>query len=313
MNSLAITDSKWILPMRGKKNPLDPLKPYSMIVEKERTASGGIEDIIVIFLTGAECPYSCIMCDLWKNTTDTVTPRGYIPEQIEYALERLPSAKHVKLYNSGSFFDRRSVPPEDHERIASLLSDFETVTVECHPAFIDRNCVRFKEMLRPELKIAIGLETVSPGMLRKLNKKMTPESFRKAVMYLKENGIGSRAFILLKPPFTNEDEGIFWAKRSIDFAFDSGAECCTVIPVRAGNGAMEYLYSNGLFSPPLLQSLEEVLEYGISLRAGNVFADTWDLTLFSGCDKCIEDRRSRLNEMNLHQSIIPKVECECSY
>jgi radical SAM enzyme (TIGR01210 family) len=313
MNSPAIFDSTQILSMRGKKNTVDPRKPYHWLIEKERTSNGTIEDVIVIFLTNAECPFRCIMCDLWKNTTDIVLPAGFIPCQIEYALERLPSAKHIKLYNSGSFFDTNAIPKEDYSRIASLLQGFETVTVECHPAFIGGACLQLKKMLRPELKVAIGLETVSPGMLRRLNKKMTTESFRKAVTFLNGHGIRTRVFILLKPPFTSEEAGIFWAKRSIDLAFDSGAECCTVIPVRGGNGAMEQLKSDGLFSPPLIQSLEEVLEYGIKLGAGNVFADTWDLSLFSGCDKCLKERIARITEMNLHQSVKPPVECECSY
>ncbi|MGV2341979.1 MAG UNVERIFIED_CONTAM: hypothetical protein LVR18_51130 [Planctomycetaceae bacterium] len=45
------------------------------------------------------------MCDLWQNTlTETVSP-GLIPQQIDFALQRLPHAPHLKLYNSGNFFD----------------------------------------------------------------------------------------------------------------------------------------------------------------------------------------------------------------
>ena len=31
-----------------------------------------------------------------------------------------------------------------------------------------------------------------------------------------------RAFILVRPPFLSEDEGLEWAKRSLDFAFAAG-------------------------------------------------------------------------------------------
>ena len=64
--------------------------------------------------------------------------------------------------------------------------------------------------------------------------------------FLTETDILSRAFILLKPPFMSEQEGIYWAERSIDFAFEAGVECCTVIPVRPGNGAMEKLMDQGI-------------------------------------------------------------------
>ena len=281
----SVINKEWIISHRGKKNNVDPRRPYAWLIEKERTASGKIEDTAIIFLTNTECPFHCLMCDLWKNTTDRSVPAGAIPEQIEWALAQMPKTKHLKLYNSGSFFDERAIPEEDYPKIASLIDHFETVIVESHPKLINEKCIRFKNMIRPQLEVAIGLETVHPKILKLLNKQMTLDDFSNAVNFLSENGIRSRAFILLKPPFLSEEEGIYWAKRSIDFAFDSGVECCTVIPVRPGNGAMDQLLESGEFSLPEISSLENVLEYGIELRAGRVFADTWDMEIFSNCEK----------------------------
>lgn len=252
------------------------------------------------------------MCDLWKNTTDKSVPAGAIPDQIEWVLPQLPVTKHIKLYNSGSFFDERAIPVKDYKRIASLLDRFETVIVESHPGLINVKCLIFRDMLKPDLQVAIGLETVHTGILARLNKQMTLDDFRNSVDLLKKHGILSRAFILLKPPFMSENDGIYWAERSLDFAFSTGIECCSIIPVRSGNGAMDELRKKGLFSPPSIQSLEAVLEYGISLKAGRVFADTWDLHLFSRCGKCLDRRTSRIAEMNLSQKVIPSVECMCS-
>jgi len=304
-------NDRWIVSRRGRKNAVDPQRPYAWLVEKERTVSGKIEDIAIIFLTNRECHFHCLMCDLWKNTTDEPVPVGAIPNQIEWALDQIPRVKHLKLYNSGSFFDGRAIPVEDYERIASLVSTFETVIVESHPRLINERCLQFRDMLKPQLQVALGLETVHPRILRKLNKRMTREDFEQTVRFLSRHEILSRAFILLKPPFLSESEGIHWAERSIDFAFGAGIECCTVVPVRAGNGAMEYLMENGFFTLPDISSLETVLEYGIARKAGRVFADVWDLGLFSGCDKCIDARTSRLIEMNLNQAIMKRNECTC--
>lgn len=301
----------WIKACRGQKNIVDPQKPYAWLAEKERSASGVVDDVGIIFLTNRECPYNCLMCDLWKNTTDYIIPEGAIPHQIEWALNQLPGVKHLKLYNSGSFFDKNAIPEKDYKRIASLVSGFKTVIVESHPGFINEGCLRFRDLIKTDLQIAIGLETVNIEVLEKLNKRMTLEDFAGSVSFLLENDIFTRAFILLRPPFLSESEGVFWAERSLDFAFNTGVECCVIIPVRAGNGAMDQLVEKGIFEPPDLRSLEKVLEYGIEQQAGRVFADTWDLNLFSKCDKCLGDRTNRLIEMNLGQTFIRRIKCTC--
>lgn len=313
-------NNRRVISLRGPKDEADPLVPYGFFNERERVvgsdhgerAGGGeIAEVSTILLTNRECPFRCVMCDLWKNTTDIPVPPGAIPAQIGYALSRLPAARHLKLYNSGSFFDTGAIPPEDYPAIASLVRGFERLVVESHPHFIGDPTWRFADLLEPRLEVAIGLETVHPGVLRGLNKKMDPEDFRQAVKSLTFRGISTRAFILLRPPYLNEKEGVKWARRSIDFAFDCGVSACTVIPVRGGNGAMEELAALGHFTPPSIPSLEEVVAYGISMGRGAVYADLWDLELFSSCDDCFDLRRSRLAGMNLFQQIPPPVSCSC--
>ena len=250
------------------------------------------------------------MCDLWKNTTDEKSPVGVIPQQIIHALEQLPPAKHIKLYNSGNFFDTKAIPPEDYEEIASLLDPFETVIVECHPKLINERCLQFRDMLRGNLEIAIGLETANSDVLQKLNKRMDLDEFTQSIKFLSQHDIRSRAFTLLKPPFLTEEEGVLWAKHTLDFAFDAGIECCVVIPTRSGNGAMNWLELNGFFSPPALASLEEVIAYGLELNAGRVFADLWNLEMFSDCPHCFKGRKKRLEMMNLQQVMLPEITCK---
>ena len=77
------------------------------------------------------------------------------------------------------------------------------------------------------LEIAMGLETVHPEVLPRLNKRMTTADFLQACRgFSGSTTLPYRAFILLRPPYLNETEGVYWAKRSIEFAFDAGAECC---------------------------------------------------------------------------------------
>lgn len=313
MNEVSYTQIKdlWILSQRPLKNLVTHWRPYDYFVEKERTVDGLVKNIATIFLVNRECPFCCLMCDLWKNTTDRCLPDGAIPAQIRWALDHLKNVSHIKLYNSGNFFDVQAIPPVDISRIAKLLDPFRTVIVECHPRLINKRCLSFRDLLRPKLQIAMGLETVHPDVLQRLNKRMNLEDFKRATQYLTRNGILVRAFILLRPPFLNEFEGVMWAKRSIDFAFDIGVECCVIIPTRGGNGVLESLQKLGLFSPPRIESLEEVLEYGIGLRCGRVFADLWDVEKLSHCDECGTQHIQRMRQMNLTQVLAPPIHCTC--
>ena len=117
-----------------------------------------------------------------------------------------------------------------------------------------------------------------------------------AAGFLRTEGIDLRAFILVRPPWLSEQEGVEWSKRSLDFAFDCGATVCSLIPTRSGNGAMESLMAIGEFTPPSLASLEASLEYGLACRAGRVFADLWDVETFSRCPACSQARIQRLRE-----------------
>ncbi len=157
----------------------------------------------------------------------------------------------------------------------------------------------------------MGLETAHPDVLARLNKGMTLDQFRRAADFLIGAGIDLRVFILVRPPWLSEQEGVAWAKRSLDFAFDCGATACSLIPTRAGNGAMESLMASGEFAPPSLSSLETAMEYGLSRRSGRVFADLWDIEMFAGCPSCSGPRIERLREMNTTQMIPAPYRCPC--
>ncbi len=301
--------SRWILERRGPKSRLDPRTPYAFLWEAELGADGEPVPTATIFLTNRECPFRCLMCDLWRNTLDDSVPAGAIPAQIRYALERLPAARQVKLYNAGSFFDPAAVPPADYEAIAAETAGFERVIVESYPAFLDERAERFQGLLAGRLEVAIGLETVHPHVLERLNKRMTVDDFRRAAAFVTERGMDLRVFLLVRPPFMSEAEGVEWACRSLDEAFACGASVCSLIPTRDGNGAMEALADTGEYAPPRLRSLEAAMEYGLRLGRGRVFADLWDIQRFHDC-RCSEAVAERLAEMNRTQRIPAPLSCE---
>lgn len=298
---------------RPDKVILDVNKPYLYLHEDEVQFDGTLKNVNTIFLTNKECSFKCVMCDLWRHTLDESTPIGAIPQQIKYALERLPKASVIKLYNSGNFFDTQAIPVADYEEIAMLLHDFDHVIVENHPKMISSNISNFKSLLKGTFEVAMGLETIHPVVMPKLNKQITKDNFRIAVAFLREQDIIVRAFILLNPPFLKgSEENKRWCINSVEFAFDVGVSACSIIPTRGGNGIMDLLEEDGEFLPPTLNELETVFAESLRLKKGRVFCDVWDLQKISDCKKCFEDRKNRLARMNLTQQVASEIHCSCT-
>lgn len=301
--------TRWILAKRGPRRALDPRKPVAAHVESEPSESGEAVAVATVFLTNRECPWHCLMCDLWQATLTETIPEGAIAEQVRQALAGLPPARWVKLYNAGSFFDPRAIARSEYEPVAREIAGFERVIVESHPALVGEDVVRLRDLLPGRLEVAMGLETVHPGVLRRLNKGMTAEDFERAAARLNEAGVALRAFVLVGLPFLRDDEAQDWTARSVAFAFDCGAEVVAVIPTRPGNGALDALRRRGEFDPPVLAALESAAAAALDSGRGRVLADLWDLERFSSCPSCFPIRRERLVAMNLSQRVLPKVSC----
>lgn len=289
---------------------MDQERPVAFLCEEEPGEDGRVRAVATLFLANRECPWRCVMCDLWRNTLPDAVPVGAIPRQMDHALERLPVAQRIKLYNSGSFFDLKAIPAEDYEAIAGRVSGFEQVIVECHPKLVGERAVAFRDLTGTHLEVALGLETANPEVLERLNKGMTLADFERAATFLRNHGMGLRVFLLVNPPFVLPEEASDWVRRSVEYAFDAGAGVVSLIPARGGNGAMEALAGEGLFQPPRLEELEAAVEFGIGLKRGRVFGDVWDLERFSDCAGCFGARRNRLRAMNLEQRNLAEIECE---
>jgi radical SAM enzyme (TIGR01210 family) len=297
---------------RGPKATVDPLRPHGFFLERERSALGLVGDSACILLTNRECPWRCLMCDLWKHTLDHTVPPGAIPAQVDFALSSLGGRPaQVKLYNSGSFFDPGAIPVSDYPAIAGLVGFARNIVVECHPRLVGEKVLRFRDLLSAGLEVAMGLETIHPVVLPRLNKRFIPQHFAEAAVFLLRHGVAVRTFLLVQPPFLGEEESIEWALKSAQFAFACGSSVVTLIPTRAGNGVMDALRKTGEFNPPTVATIERAMDsvLGSCRHQGRVFVDLWNLEQFSSCPACLPLRLKRLETMNFTQETQSPVTC----
>jgi len=296
---------------RAPKPTVDPWVAHGSVIDSERRPGGLTERALTVFLAGAECPFTCSFCDLWRWTLDGPTPPGALPTQLRRVLETLerPLPRRLKLYNASNFFDHRAVPPEDLPALAELARPFDGITVESHASMIGPPVLDFARLLPGRLEVAIGLETINPTAARHLNKRMDLKRFERAAAFLLGHGIDLRVFVLVGAPYVAPPESVEWAVRTAEYAAQLGAAVIALIPVRGGNGDLERLASQGHFTPPTLAQLEEVLDRAVGLGPAAVAADLWDIDRLEACAACRARRVERLRRVNATGQREPRVTC----
>ena len=240
------------------------------------------KDCLTILIRGARCPLRCRMCDLHRDMIDDgPTPPGSVPVQVRTAMSDRPSPDIVKLYNAGSFFDPRAVPPADHAAIAEEVAGVERVVVENHPRFGSSLAIdRFARSIGGRLEIAVGLETVRPGGLRFLDKRFDRDDFDRFANFLRRADIDLRTFVIVGWPGDDITESIRWARATVRHAAAAGSRVATLIPARAGEGWGGRADQLPAIDAGVLENAAGVCDDDLhrSGSACRVAVDTWDLT-----------------------------------
>ena len=296
---------------RATKLSVDPWQPNGWLQEEERGLDGQRIPILTIFLTGAECPFKCIFCDLWRHTLDGPTPPGAIPHQLATGVKNLegPVPTGIKLYNASNFFDPVAVPPEDDPEIADLLTPFAKVIVESHPRFINKRCFEFADRLHGSLEVAIGLETADPDILSRLNKQMPLALLEDCSAELRAANIDIRIFLLVPPPYVSLNGVVASIRRSVTYATELGATHISLIPTRT-----RYMHATNLqeateVEKPCLSIIEETFDQCLTAAGVVVSVDLWDIEELATCAACGPSRIDRLRTMNLTGHQVTRIHC----
>lgn len=288
---------------RGDRLPRDPWRPIGWLAEPERTPSFGVLPSLTVFLAGAECPFQCVYCDLWQYTLEGPTPPGALTRQLEHALAEAapaaPAATSLKLYNASNFFESRAVPPGEEALLLPRLEPFRRTVVECHPRLVGERCLRFAASLDGRLEVAMGLETVHPEALPRLQRAMTVDDFDRACDTLLAAGVAVRAFVLLGTPYVPAGEAVEWALRTAAHAFSRGVETVSLIPLRTAE----------LAEHPTEPQIEDAFTRGLAAARGVLQLDLWELERFLPCPSCRAAKVERYRRMNLSGVLEQPIPC----
>ena len=235
------------------------------------------------------------MCDLWKNTLigaraarrdRRADPRRPSPV--------FPPARHVKLYNAGSFFDPRAIPPGDFEEIAALVSPFERVDRRVAPGPRRRALPALaRSRSTGRLEVAHRARDDPPGR---------PAAAEQADVARATSQRPGRSCATPASPCASSSSSAFRSlargrgPRLGAAARSPSPSTCgasTVAahsdPVRQRRARRARRRQASSPSPGSRRS-RTPLDFGLGLGRGRVFADLWDLERFRRCDACFAAR-----------------------
>jgi radical SAM enzyme (TIGR01210 family) len=224
----------------------------------------------------------------------------------------------IKIYTSGSFLDEREVAAESRRAIAETFADRERIVVESLPDFLDSEKLADFLEVGLETDVAVGLETATDRVRRDcVNKYFDFSEFVAASETAADAGAGTKAYLLLKPPFLTESEAIADMVSSIERCQDvPGCHTVSMNPCNVQRYTMvDELHYRGGYRPPWLWSVAEILD-----RTADA-----DVTVVSdpvghgsdrgphNCGECDDRVQRAIKDFDKRQdpSVFEQVECDC--
>lgn len=213
----------------------------------------------------------CTMCGFWNETSqfhEVIAASDFIG-QFKHVSSTVDLGRYPILcfYNAGSVLNDEEIPFEALEEIFSMLSRSKTlkqIVLESRLEFVSAEKVRRLRKLAPdqELVISTGLES-SNDTIRELciHKGLNRQAFEEYVASGPSLGIIQRIYVLIKPPFLNEQEAIDDAVSTAKYLQALGIddihyEAMTI----QEHTLIQELYERGYYRTPWLWSILEILK-----------------------------------------------------
>lgn len=290
------------------------------------------ERMIVYLRSDVGCEFGtraggCTGCRHWRLGTAgrSLGFKDMYVKQFESAVQSFGYRPVMCLYNEGNMLNERELPLEQLICIIKKMRDngVQRLILESRPEYItDRVLSPIREAAGDQMtiEVGIGLESSNDVIRNELFLKATTlKAYEKAVKRLRKHGCLSLAYVIQKPAFLNEAQGIADTVRTISYAFSVGTDIVSIEPIGVERFTItDHLYRLGYFKPTWLWSVINVVKQTHSLgeiRIGGYQYEPRPEILPKNCDNCTDDFIDAINKFNLTYDIeiLNALECKSCF
>lgn len=172
----------------------------------------------------------------------------------------------LAVYCNGSFLDNKELSNKARNEILEIVSKergLKRVDFETRPEFVtDSKIKKMKKLLGNKiLEMPMGFDEVDEDVRNIIvNKGAERSELERAIKILIKNHVNTLIYVGVKPPFLTEKEAIQEAIDTSEYLFRIGVEQISLEPITVQDYTLtKYLYERGLFRPPWLWSIIEIL------------------------------------------------------
>jgi len=287
---------------------------------------------IVMYLMSNGCEWAlkagngCTICGhlaKQRRSENPISSKDFIDQFInKYKNIDFKEYPILNLYNNGSILNNNEISTDALFKILEMINEnkhIKKIVLECRPEFINEKIIQEVKKRIPNkfVEIAMGLEILDDFYrIVCINKGFKLQQFESASSIVRKY-LNLKCYVLLKPPFLTEKEGVEEAVRTIKHAFEIGSstvslEACTIQEYTV----IEFLNDRGHYSTPWLWSIIEVVKRTAHL--GNLVIGMFQFypapsNVPYNCEECSQKVLNAMAEYNrtLEISCFENLECKC--